>query len=130
MAALNKVRAGLAGGIINGKTFSPVNRKYDAYVPSDFGISGMANPTNASSVQAALLYEIISQRYIILLMQYEAFNDYRRLAFALPIVQLPISLNAGDRKPQRFIYPQQEINSNPNIPQPLPDQFSKVAIFP
>lgn len=130
LAALNKVRAGLATGNINGKTFSTGNRKYDAYALADFGISGMANPTNATNVQAALLYEIISQRYIILLMQYEAFNDYRRLASAVPIVQLPISLNVGNRKPQRFIYPQQEINSNPNIPQPLPDQYSKVAIFP
>lgn len=130
LLALNKVRAGLATGYINGKNFSATNRKYDGYVPSDFGISGMANPTNAGSIQLALLYEIISQRYIILLMQYEAFNDYRRLASAIPSVQLPIPLYAGNRKPQRFIYPQQEINTNPTIPQPVPDQFTKVSIFP
>ncbi len=50
-----------------------------------------------------MLYEIISQRYIVLLMQYEAFNDYRRLATALSIVQLPIPLIVGTKKPQRFI---------------------------
>ncbi len=130
LLALNKVRASLASGYINGKIFSAINRKYDAYILSDFGINGMANPTNAGSMQLALLYEIISQRYITFLMQYEAFNDYRRLASALPIVQLPIMLYAGNRKPQRFLYPQQEINTNPNIPQPLPDQFTKTTIFP
>ena len=115
---------------MNGKTFSVTNRKYDAYIMSDFGISGLANPKSLSTTQEAMLYEIISQRYIILLMQYEAFNDYRRLSTALPIVQLPIPLIVGTKKPQRFIYPQQEINSNPNVPKLIPDQFTKMSVFP
>ena len=130
LTALNKVRATLATGYLNGKTFAATNRKYDAYTINDFDVAGLANPTNLATSQRAILYEIISQRYIILLMQYEAFNDYRRLASALPVVQLPIPLTVGSAKPQRFIYPQQEINSNPNIPQPVPDQFTKVSIFP
>ena len=76
-----------------------------------------------------MLYEIIAQRYIVFLMQYEAFNDYRRLAKATPVVQLPIPLYVGSRKPQRFIYPQSEIATNPNVPAPLPDQFTNVSIF-
>lgn len=129
LISLNKVRAGLATGYLNGKTFSATNRKYDAYIISDFGVSGLANPKNSSTTQEAILYEIVSQRYIILLMQYEAFNDYRRLAVALPVVQLPIPLTVGAKKPQRFIYPQQEINANPNVPQPTPNQFIKMPIF-
>jgi len=62
-------------------------------------------------------------------MQYEAFNDYRRLAKAEPVVQLPIPLNAGNKKPERFIYPEQEINTNPNVPNPVPDQFTKLPIY-
>lgn len=130
LAALNSVRNGLANGYINGKTFAATNRRYEVYTLTDFAGGGMANPTNLATVQTALLYEIISQRYIILLMQYEAFNDYRRLASAVPVVQLPVRLNAGNKKPQRFIYPQQEINTNPNVPHPTPDQFTKVALFP
>ena len=130
LISLNKIRASLANGYLNGKTFSATNRKYEAYAVNDFGVSGLANPKNLSTIQESMLYEIISQRYIILLMQYEVFNDYRRLASALPVVQLPISLTVGTKKPQRFIYPQQEINSNPNVPKPLPDQFTKVSIFP
>ncbi len=130
LTALNTVRAGLAAGSLNGRTFGTAGRQYDAYTLNDFGPTGIANPTKATAVQVALLYEIISERYIILLMQYEAFNDYRRLAGAQPVVQLPIPLYTGSQKPQRFIYPQTEINTNPNVPHPLPDQFTKVTVFP
>ncbi len=129
LAALNSVRAGLASGYINGKKLSATGLKYDAYTLSDFAPAGLANPTKAASTQIALLYEIIAQRYIFFLMQYEAFNDVRRLEKATPVVQLPIPLYAGAKKPERFIYPQNEINTNPNVPKPLPDQFQKVPIF-
>ena len=129
LTALNTVRAGLATGYINGKTMTTTGRKYDAYTPEDFGPTGLANPTKLATAQTALLYEIVSQRYTVLLMQYEAFNDYRRLAKASPVVQLPIPLYAGSKKPQRFIYPQGEVNTNPNVPKPLPDQFTSVPIF-
>ncbi|MBN8826860.1 MULTISPECIES: SusD/RagB family nutrient-binding outer membrane lipoprotein [unclassified Spirosoma] len=127
--ALNSVRKGLASGYINGKTISATGLKYDAYTLSDFAPTGLANPTKLATVQTALLYEIISQRYIFLLMQYEAFNDVRRLEKATPVVQLPIPLYTGTKKPERFIYPQNEVNTNPNVPKPLPDQFTKIPIF-
>ena len=129
LTALNAVRTGLATGYINGKTIAAVGRKYDTYALDDFGPTGLANPTKLVTVQTALLYEIISQRYLVFLMQYEAFNDYRRLAKAVPVVQLPIPLYVGTKKPQRFIYPQGEVNTNPNVPKPLPDQFTNVPIF-
>jgi hypothetical protein len=130
LAALNSVRASLNNGVIYGRTFGSTGRRYDAYNLTDFGLSGLANSTNSTSLQTALLYEIISQRYICFLMQYEAFNDYRRLASAVPVVQLPIPLNTGTQKPQRFIYPQVEINTNPNVPKPLANQFTKLPVFP
>jgi len=129
LIALNAVRAGLAGGYLNGVNLPSSGRKYESYTLSDFSATGLANPTKAATVQLALLHEIIAQRYIIFLMQYEAFNDYRRLAKATPVVQLPITLYVGSRKPQRFIYPQSEIATNPNVPTPLPDQFMNVQIF-
>lgn len=129
LAALNTVRVALSAGYVNGKTISATGRKYDAYTLDDFGPTGLANPTKLATVQTALLYEIISQRFLLFLMQYEAFNDYRRLAKAVPVVQLPIPLYTGSQRPQRFIYPQVEINTNPNVPKPLPDQFTKVTVF-
>ncbi|GAB3901088.1 SusD/RagB family nutrient-binding outer membrane lipoprotein [Spirosoma agri] len=129
LAALNTVRVALSAGYVNGKTISATGRKYDAYTLDDFGPTGLANPTKLATLQTALLYEIISQRFLLFLMQYEAFNDYRRLAKAVPVVQLPIPLYTGSQRPQRFIYPQVEINTNPNVPKPLPDQFTKVTVF-
>ena len=129
LAALNTVRAGLATGYINGKTISATGRQYDAYTLADFGTTGLANPTKLATAQTALLYEIITQRYIFFLMQYEAFNDVRRLEKATPVVQLSIPLYAGTKKPERYIYPQNEINTNPNVPTPLPDQFTKIPIY-
>ncbi|MFT4031093.1 MAG: SusD/RagB family nutrient-binding outer membrane lipoprotein [Siphonobacter sp.] len=129
LEALNSVRTGLASGYINGKTFSSTDRLYTAYTLSDFDVSGLANPKNYSSVQSALLYEIISQRYIVLLMQYEAFNDVRRLAYATPVIQLDITPYTGTSLPSRFIYPQEEINTNPNVPNPVPDQWEKLPIY-
>ena len=129
ITALNSVRVGLTSGYINGKTISANGRLYTNYDASDFAPNGLANPNNYPSSQIALLYEIISQRYIILLMQYEAFNDYRRLAVATPLVELPIPLSVGNQKPQRFIYPETQINTNPNTPSPAPNQFTKTAVF-
>jgi hypothetical protein len=129
LLALNSVRSRLNAGTFNGRTFSANGRKYESYTIADFGITGMANSTGSNSPQYALLYEIVSQRYIALLMQYEVFNDYRRLAVATPKVELPIPLHTGSNKPKRFIYPQAEINTNPNVPKPLPDQFTAVAIY-
>ena len=129
LTALNAVRAGLVTGYVNGKTIASTGRRYEAYTLADFGPAGLANPTRLATTQTALLYEIISQRYICFLMQYEAFNDYRRLAKALPVVQLPIPLYVGTQKPQRFIYPQNEVNTNPNVPTPLPNQFTRVPLF-
>ncbi|MCE7067025.1 SusD/RagB family nutrient-binding outer membrane lipoprotein [Dyadobacter sp. CY326] len=129
LVALNAVRDGLAKGYLNGATLPSAGRKYEPYSLTDFSGTGLANATKAATVQQALLFEIIAQRYMIFLMQYEAFNDYRRLAKATPVVQLPIPLYVGSRKPQRFIYPQSEIATNPNVPAPLPDQFTNVPIF-
>ncbi|MBC3786038.1 SusD/RagB family nutrient-binding outer membrane lipoprotein [Spirosoma utsteinense] len=129
LAALNLVRAGLAGGTLNGKTLPVAGRQYDAYELSDFSPAGLANPTKAATTQLALLYEIVVQRYTFFLMQYEAYNDVRRLEKATPVVQLPIPLYTGNQKPERFIYPQGEVNTNPNVPKPLPNQFQKVPIF-
>lgn len=127
--ALNSMRAGLASGYLHGKTIEATGRQYDAYTLGDFGPAGLANPKKLASVQTALLNEIVAQRYIFFLMQYEAFNDVRRLEKATPVVQLPIPLYAGNKKPQRYIYPQNEINTNPNVPNPLPDQSQKLPIY-
>jgi hypothetical protein len=129
VTALNSVRSGLNGGYLNGLTLPSKGRLYSAYALSDFDPAGIANPKNYSDQQSALLYEIISQRYLIFVMHYEAFNDVRRLAKATPVIQLAIPIIQGTKPPERFIYPQNELNTNPNTPNPAPDQFTKLPIY-
>lgn len=129
LSTLNLVRESLQTGYINGQSFANGGPRYDAYSLADFSQGGLANPQQYQQPQEALLYEIVAQRYILLLMQYEAFNDYRRLASATPQVELDIPLSTGTQRPQRFIYPQEQVNTNPNTPSPLPDQYTELPVF-
>ncbi len=133
IAKLNNVRNGLQAGKLFGKTYSLGTSNYVPYIATDFAPGGAANPAtgpNANKpVQTALLREIASEKFVILLMQYEAFNEMRRLAVATPVISLGIPVNSGTQLPARFIYPQNEINTNPNTPNPAPNQFAKLPVF-
>jgi len=133
IAALNSVRTGLASGNIFGATYALGTSLYTPYTAADFVVGGTCNPLtgpNANmAVQSALLKEIASQKFIILLMQYETFTELRRLAVATPVIKLGVPINIGTQYPARFIYPQNEINTNPNTPNPVPNQFAKLPIF-
>jgi len=134
IAALNSVRAGLASGNIFGATYALGASNYAPYLATDFVVGGAVNPAtgpNANKpVQSALLKEIASQKFIILLMQYESFSELRRLAVATPVISLGVPVNFGTKGyPARFIYPQNEINTNPNTPNPAPDQYAKLPLF-
>ena len=133
--ALNSVRQVLKTGYINGKVieqdYQDLGIQYDNYADADFTPGGLANPVSTGrDQQKGLLYEIISQKYIVSLAQYNVFTDVRRLAKATPVVQLPIPPTNTRGIPGRYIYPQNEINTNSaNVPSPLPDQFTKIPIF-
>ncbi len=133
LAALNSVRAGLATGTIFGAKYTLGTSLYTPYVAIDFGAAGIANPATGPNAnmtpQVAMLREIASEKYIVLLMQFESFAEVRRLASLTPSIKLGVPINFGTVYPQRFIYPQNEINTNPNTPSPAPDQFAKLPIF-
>ena len=136
ITALNNVRAGLETGYINGQTSTYTPLVYTAYVAADFAPAGIAFPTTIASVttaQHALIYEILSQKFVVTISQYEVFNDLRRTQTATPVIKLPIPVTPGQAQfPARFIYPQNEINTNPNVPKTagqVPNQFVKLPIF-
>jgi starch-binding outer membrane protein, SusD/RagB family len=135
ITALNAVRAGLATGYINGLTtgYASEGLIYTAYTAGDFTSAGVANPAAKSwTPQKALLTEIASEKFVVMLSQYEVFNELRRLRVAAPVVSLGIPIFNGTKYPERFIYPQNEINTNPNVPKvsgSAPDQFVKLPIF-
>jgi len=135
LSHLNNVRAGLDGGYIGGLVSNyAVAGSYQPYTIADFTAGGAANPLTGpnagKNALAAFLTEVAGQKFIILNGQFEAFNELRRLAVATPVVKVGVPLTVGKTQfPARYIYPQNELNTNPNTPNPAPDAFSKLPIF-
>ena len=119
----NLINSGYSIGIDNSgydaETFS-----YLPYVAADFNAGGMENPSPSMSNQNALLREIMQERYIYLMANFEGFNDFGRTN-NIAEIQLKTG-NAGT--PQRFLYPQVEINANPNTPSPIPTVITKTPV--
>ncbi len=125
LSHLNNFRAFMAtGGYLTNVNVSDI--LYDAYNTADFASGGIEN-LDGISADNALLREILQERYITLFGQIESFNDTRRTE-SESIVRVPIVPNNGNLLPQRFIYPQSEIDRNSNIPNPIPDFFSKTPV--
>ncbi|UQD56060.1 SusD/RagB family nutrient-binding outer membrane lipoprotein [Flavobacterium sp. K5-23] len=98
--------------------------RYLPYDALDFAIAGMENVSGSLSNQNALLREIYQERYIYFIGSFEGFTDFGRTN-NLAGIQLKAG-NAGT--PQRFLYPQVEINANPNTPKPIPTIVTKTPV--
>lgn len=125
---LNELRAylntGAAFNLINGdETFL-----YDAYVLADFEAGGMENADNIAT-DRAVLREIIEERYVTGYSTYMPFNDVRRLRAETDLlVPFPLNNTTTTVNPQRFLYAQEEINNNSNLPNPIPDLFTPTPV--
>jgi starch-binding outer membrane protein, SusD/RagB family len=74
---------------------------------------------------AALLKEILTEKYISCYGQIEAFNDMRRTD---NYIGIPLKADAPNQvMPERFIYPQTEISSNANVPS-IVDVFTPTSV--
>ncbi|MFB0937618.1 MAG: SusD/RagB family nutrient-binding outer membrane lipoprotein [Urechidicola sp.] len=125
LSHLNDFRAFMAtGGYLTNVNNSDI--LYDAYDATDFASAGIEN-LDGISTDNALLREILQERYITLFGQIEVFNDTRRTEIE-SIVRVPITPNNGSVLPQRFLYPQSEIDRNSNTPNPIPNFFDKTPI--
>ncbi|TAD84289.1 MAG: SusD/RagB family nutrient-binding outer membrane lipoprotein [Bacteroidetes bacterium] len=129
LTRLNTYRAYMnTGAYINTLYLTAGNFRYDPYVAGDFDAGGMENLGTAplSNVRA-LLREIIEERYVNFIGQIEGFNDLRRV-FKEPDIRVPVPLNFGAQFPQRFLYPQVEIDVNPSTPNPTPILFDPTPV--
>ncbi len=125
LSNLNEYRAFMdTGGYLRNVDPSQVN--YEPYVSADFEVGGMEN-TDGISQENALLREILEERYITLFGQIETFNDTRRTEGEI-VVRVPITPNTGNQLPQRFLYPQSEIDRNDNVPNPIPNFFDETPV--
>ena len=96
--------------------------KYEAYEMADFAPDGMAGAVG-KTVEEALLYEILEEKYASLVGQIEVFNDLRRTDNFLGLT--PVQGNAF---PERFLVPQVEIDENVNVPNPIPGLFDPTPV--
>jgi len=122
----------LRGYLRSGNAFNLIDvadiPQYDDYVLADFQAGGMENADNIA-VDRAILREIIEERYVSGYTTYMPFNDLRRLR-SEPDLLLPIPFNTGSNTThvERLLYPNAEIQTNPNIPSPLPSIFEATAV--
>ncbi len=125
---LNELRAHLRSGnsfnVLNGDPL-----QYDDYVLADFEAGGMENADNIAT-DRAVLREIIEERYVTGFSTYMPWNDARRLRASDDdlIVPFPLNTSSATVNPQRFLYAQDEINNNSNIPNPIPDLFTPTSV--
>lgn len=118
LVALNSIRAA------NATTYS--GSTYSAYTAADFVAGGLLNPTSGGLSQTnALLVEVLREKYLSLIGQIEEFSDVRRTA---NLIGVPKNVTSAPSLPQRFLYPQSEINTNPNVPSPIPSLFTKTPV--
>lgn len=116
----NQYRALLAAGYdTSGWEYVIAPVQYDAYDAADFAPGGMENADNVTDKQA-FLREIMEERYVYFIGDYEAFIDHARTNGDADVPSY-MTLKAGfDGIPLRFIYPQSEIDSNDNFPGTAP----------
>lgn len=127
LSHLNEFRSFMrSGGYLYNVDETSNGLVYDDYVANDFQSGGIANTDNLSQ-DDALLKEILEERYITLFGQIEAFSDTRR-TYDEQNVRVQVPPNTGNELPQRFLYPQSEIDRNDNTPSPIPDFFEKTPI--
>lgn len=126
---LNELRTFLRSGNAFNNVGGSDPLMYDDYQLSDFEAGGMENMDNIA-VDRAILREIIEERYVTGFSTYMPFNDARRLKSSDSdvIVPFPVNNNTTTINPQRLLYPQDEIDSNSNFPDPIPDLFTATPI--
>lgn len=129
LTRLNTYRAYMAPGGYIGSTFLTAgNFRYDPYVAADFTSGGIENPTTRAVAQdRALLREILEERYVTFIGTIEGFNDVRRTLKETDI-RVPVTPNTGSQIPQRFLYPQVEVDLNTSAPNPIPGLYTPVGV--
>tara|TARA_B100001564_G_C20658083_1_gene680221 strand:- start:35 stop:1429 length:1395 start_codon:yes stop_codon:yes gene_type:complete len=125
LSHLNEFRGYMSGGGYLNNGYDTLSMNYNPYIQSDFEVGGMENIDNISK-EDALLREILEERYITFYGQIEGFNDVRRTRKdSYGIILNP---NTGSSLPERFLYPQSEIDTNPNTPSPIPGFFEPTRV--
>ncbi len=84
---------------------------------ADFQASGIYDGTT-------ILQHVYNWTYLSYIGQIEGYNFLRRIDFSVD----GLSPVTGSQFPLRFIYPQTERNTNPNVPSPAPGSFDPTPV--
>ena len=125
LSHLNEFRGYMSGGGYLNNGYDTLEMNYNPYIQTDFESGGIENNDNISK-EDALLREILEERYVTFYGQIEGFNDVRRTR--KETYGIKITPNTGVSLPERFLYPQSEIDANPNTPSPIPGFFEPTKI--
>ena len=124
---LNNYRAFLnSGGYLHATYKVAGTYKYEAYVAADFAAGGMENKDGITA-DNALLREILEERYVTFYGTHLGWNDERRTRSEA--IGIKLTPNNGTLLPGRFIYSQNELNSNTSSPKPAPGLFDAISIY-
>ncbi len=113
--------------LIMWRKFSSVGNYASANVGSTFFTLSTVPPAASLTPDQALLKEILEERYVSFFGQVEGFNDMRRTQNETA-VRVPVVPNSGTQLPQRFLYPQSEIDRNSSTPTPIPGLFVRTSL--
>ncbi len=109
------------------RKFASVGKFASANVGSTFFTLSTIPPASSLTPDQALLREILEERYVSFFGQIEGFNDMRRTQNET-LVRVPVLPNTGTQLPQRFLYPQSEIDRNTSTPSPIPGIFIRTPV--
>tara|TARA_B110001452_G_C15196533_1_gene415300 strand:- start:39 stop:1400 length:1362 start_codon:yes stop_codon:yes gene_type:complete len=86
----------------------------------------------SSSTGAALKKEILEEKYITLIGELVVYHDLRRNKNSIGVPNKLTGSQAADGYPQRFLYPQNEVDTNSNVPgapDSVPTFFSSTGLW-
>lgn len=95
---------------------------------AEYGSDATAFPAS-SSTGAALKMEVLEEKYITLIGELVAFHDLRRTGNYIGVPNKLTGDTSATGYPQRFLYPQNEVDTNSNVPSPLPTFFQTTSLF-
>lgn len=116
------------GGHVNAN-FKNLPHVYLPYESGDFEVNGLEN-SNQLTPSNALIKEIIEEKYLSTFGTFLPFDDSRRLRKLEILLNIPFPVNNNITigHPERFPYPDVELNANINAPKLVPSIFKKTAL--
>lgn len=76
-----------------------------------------------------LLKQILEEKYLALIGELVTFHDIRRTRNFIGVPNKTTGSTGASDFPQRFLYPQTEVDANENVPNPLPEFFTPTALL-